>query len=404
MAFLAQPSSTLSSLGSPLFRRTFEDAPIGMAVASLDGRLLRVNRAHCDLFATTQGQMVDHDARLLVHPDDRQAARAAWQRALRSGERSTFDGRFVRADGVVFRGAVVNSVVRGHDGAPAFVVAQLRGETPAAGTVRGQALNPGRASDDLRRAMAQGELELHFQPVVRPIDGWVSGVESLLRWRHPRLGLLGPGAFIPLAEADGQIVELGRWTIEEAVRHAATWTNLTVGVNVSRRQLADMGLVADVLGALRRAGLPGRALCVEVTETALADDPTGAGATLRALADVGVHVALDDFGTGQSSLSSIRDFPVHILKLDRAFLAGAREQPSRWTLVQAVIDMATRLGLDVVAEGIESAEQARRLSSFGCRFGQGYHYSPPVPADRVPAVVAQLNQLLPLGAAIARGA
>ena len=225
-----------------------------------------------------------------------------------------------------------------------------------------------------------------------------------MRWRHPERGLVPPGDFIPLAEDNGRIIPIGRWVIQEAVRQAAAWRAagdpalepLRVAVNVSRRQLSHPSLLADVESALDAHGLPPDRLVVEVTESALMDDPRRAHRTLAALSELGVPVSLDDFGTGHSSLASVRDFPLEILKLDRSFLPAA----DGWVIVRAVLEMAHALGLDAVAEGIERPDQVAGLERLGCRFGQGFHFSPPVPAEEIVAVVAQINAGLTGGVAV----
>jgi len=251
---------------------------------------------------------------------------------------------------------------------------------------------------DLRRAIAASELELHYQPIVSLPRREVSGLEALVRWRHPSRGLLMPGSFIGLAEDNGLIHELGRWVVEEAIRRAAGWRRaatpvldrVLVGVNVSWRQLAQGTLVEDVERALREHDLDASAFCVEVTETALMEEPDRARAALAQLRDMGVHLGLDDFGTGHSSLSVLRDFDLDVIKLDRSFLAGAGE----WEIIRAVREMARSLDLLVVAEGIEQADQAERVEAIGCDFGQGWLYCRPAAAEVLPAEVASLAAAL----------
>jgi EAL domain-containing protein (putative c-di-GMP-specific phosphodiesterase class I) len=251
---------------------------------------------------------------------------------------------------------------------------------------------------DLRRAIASGELELQYQPIVSLRRHEVSGLEALCRWRHPTRGMLMPCEFVGLAEDNGLIHELGRWVVDEAIRSAAQWRRegtpvlgrVMVGVNVSWRQLAQGTLVEDVRGSLQRHGLHGSAFCTEVTETALMEEPRRARAALADLRAMGVHLGLDDFGTGHSSLSVLRDFDLDMIKLDRSFLAGAGE----WAIIRAVREMASSLDLLVVAEGIERPDQATRVQNIGCDFGQGWLYSRAAPADALPGVVAELAESL----------
>jgi diguanylate cyclase (GGDEF)-like protein len=239
---------------------------------------------------------------------------------------------------------------------------------------------------DLRNALAGKQLLVNYQPIVRLATGELSGVEALMRWRHPTRGLVPPDVFIPIAEQIGLINELGRWVLAEAVMELAelrrSQPELTVSVNLSPRELADPALVARVVETLAAAGLPGCALTVELTETALMTDPASAMRVLRSLRELGVRISLDDFGTGYSSLSYLRQFPVDQLKIDRTFVADVCESTEGRALVQAVIDLARALHLEVVVEGIEDAKQLRQLISMGCRLGQGYHmYRPMDTAD-----------------------
>jgi diguanylate cyclase (GGDEF)-like protein/PAS domain S-box-containing protein len=241
--------------------------------------------------------------------------------------------------------------------------------------------------NDLDRALAGDELELHFQPIVDIRSGEIISAESLVRWHHPERGIVMPDEFIGLAERTGRIVELGRWVLREAARHAALWPELAIGVNVSRLQLSDPGFVDEVARALGEFGVVAGRFTIEVTETALMEDPAAAEKALLALRELGVRISLDDFGTGYSSLSSVSDFPLSTLKLDRAFLADHRPEAQRWSIVRAVLDMARTLELGVVVEGVETEAQRERLAELGAVHGQGYLFSRPVPA-------AALSELL----------
>jgi diguanylate cyclase (GGDEF)-like protein/PAS domain S-box-containing protein len=241
--------------------------------------------------------------------------------------------------------------------------------------------------NDLDRAIAQDELSLVFQPIVRLDDGTLHAAEALVRWHHPERGTIMPDDFIGLAERTGRIVELGRWVLREAAREAANWPGLIVGVNASRLQLTSPDFVGDVARTLGEFGIaPGR-FTIEVTETALMEDPAAAETTLQALRDLGVRIALDDFGTGYSSLSSVSDFPLSTLKLDRAFLADHRPEGQRWSIVRAVLDMARTLDLDVVVEGVETHAQRIALADLGAVHGQGFLFSRPVPAAALSAML-----------------
>jgi diguanylate cyclase (GGDEF)-like protein len=245
--------------------------------------------------------------------------------------------------------------------------------------------------NDLRLAVPRGELELRFQPIVDLADGRPRAVEALARWRHPRRGLLGPVAFIGLAEQSGLINDLGRWIIDEACREASTWPGGAaapkVTVNVSSAQLRDDSLARHVARALEIHGLPASRLVLEVTESVAMASDVETQETLAALRRLGVGLALDDFGTGYSSLSYLARTKVDLLKLDRAFLAGVDEDPVQARLVGGVIQLASSLGVSVVAEGIERPAQLDRLVELGGHFGQGYLLGEPSEADALAALL-----------------
>jgi EAL domain-containing protein (putative c-di-GMP-specific phosphodiesterase class I) len=243
---------------------------------------------------------------------------------------------------------------------------------------------------ELRRGVAEGQLELHLQPIVALCDGGLRGFEALVRWRHPQRGLVPPAEFIPVAEETDLIVPVGRWVLHEACRRLAALqaeTDIPIGisVNLSPRQLtAD--LPCEVRAALAAAGVPARALTLEITETLLVED-AGAVAVLQELRALGAAVALDDFGTGWSSLASLQRYPVDVLKLDRSLIASIGTCASAVAVTRAVVDMACALGHVVVAEGIEHAEQAAALLALGCELGQGFHFSRPLPAEEAQMLV-----------------
>jgi diguanylate cyclase (GGDEF)-like protein/PAS domain S-box-containing protein len=245
----------------------------------------------------------------------------------------------------------------------------------------------------LRQALAEGELVLHYQPVVSFGSGRAVEVEALVRWESPERGLVPPLDFIPLAEATGLIVPIGAWVLEEGCRQLAAWdadpasglAGLALAVNVSPRQLQDPGLLAEVHAALEQHGLGPERLTIEITESALGDGaPTLR--LLQALKDLGVRLSLDDFGTGYSSLARLRHFPVDTVKIDRSFvqeIEAGRQAP----LVSATLALAGALGLSNVAEGVETEEQERFLREQGCDSAQGFRYSRPLPAAELPGVV-----------------
>ena len=244
-------------------------------------------------------------------------------------------------------------------------------------TMREAALQRLDLESDVRGALERGQLHLVYQPIVRATDHVVVGHEALLRWEHPVRGAVPPDVFIPVAEASGLIVEIGRWVLQEACTQARRWREehgggRTMSVNLSALQLSDPGLVADVVRALADAGLPPTALCLEITETALIAHPEQALMALHALRATGVTIALDDFGTGFSSLSHLHRYPVDTVKVDRSFVARLGDGTGKDGLVTAILHLAAHMDLTVVAEGVETREQARRLAELGCDLLQGY--------------------------------
>jgi diguanylate cyclase (GGDEF)-like protein/PAS domain S-box-containing protein len=249
----------------------------------------------------------------------------------------------------------------------------------------------------LRPAIERGEFRLEYQPLVGMADGRLRGVEALVRWDHPRFGLLPPNRFVALAEEDGSIVPLGRWVLATACRQARRWQverpdepPLFVSVNVAVRQVWDSDLVADVAEILAETGLDPHLLQLELTESAVMGSAGRPLQALQALSDMGVNIAIDDFGTGYSNLAYLSRLPVSVLKLDGAFVrgfqyegAGAPPNPADQVVVEAMIDLAHRLGLTVTAECVETSAQATRLRSIGCDTGQGWLYSRPVTPDRI---------------------
>jgi diguanylate cyclase (GGDEF)-like protein/PAS domain S-box-containing protein len=247
----------------------------------------------------------------------------------------------------------------------------------------------------LRGAIGRGEFRLAFQPLVQLADRRVRGAEALVRWQHPEEGLIGPGRFIELAEHSGAIVPLGRWVLEEACGQAASWWRELgaaapfVSVNVSPLQLAEPGWVHEVTGVLNATGLPPGMLQLEITEQAVLGDEAVTLDALNALRTAGVRLALDDFGTGYSSLAWLRRLPVHALKIDGSFIDGLRNpsaDPTDFSIVRALVEMAHALGLEVTAEWVETAVQAERLAELGCDIGQGRWFGDAGPGVWVPGL------------------
>ncbi|MEU1280660.1 EAL domain-containing protein [Streptomyces sp. NPDC005805] len=252
----------------------------------------------------------------------------------------------------------------------------------------------------LRPAVERGEFALEYQPLVGLADGATLGVEALVRWNHPRFGLLTPNRFVQIAEEDGSIVQLGRWVLRTACRQARRWQldhpdvePLFVSVNVAVRQVWDSDLVADVAEILAETGLPPRLLQLELTESAVMGSAGRPLQALRALSDMGVRIAIDDFGTGYSNLAYLSRLPVSALKLDGTFVRGFQDEahanPADETIVEALVELAHRLGLTVTAECVETSGQASRLRRIGCDTGQGWLYSRAVAPERITEMLAE---------------
>ncbi|MEW6761245.1 MAG: bifunctional diguanylate cyclase/phosphodiesterase [Pseudomonadota bacterium] len=240
----------------------------------------------------------------------------------------------------------------------------------------------------LGHAIERGQLVLQYQPRISTRDGRMVGVEALVRWRHPELGLLAPARFIPLAEESGLINELDLWVLREACACAAAWRAQglftgRVSVNLSARQFQRAGLAQRVRAALDASGLEPDGLELEITESTVMHDTEDAADVLRSLRDLGVRVSIDDFGTGYSSLSYLKRFPLDVLKIDRAFVNDVEGDATGAAIIRAIITLAHSLGLTAVAEGVETAQQVAFLKENGCDEIQGYYYSRPIWPEQV---------------------
>jgi diguanylate cyclase (GGDEF)-like protein len=260
--------------------------------------------------------------------------------------------------------------------------------------MRGDATERLRLDHDLRRALdVDDELVAHYQPIVALPGGEIVGMEALARWEHPQRGMIGPARFIAIAEDSGTILDLGDRMLQHACRQAAQWRRrlgdqpFRVSVNLSPRQVCEPGLVAHVAAILADNGLPPAALALELTESALMEESELVAENLRGLKALGVALVLDDFGTGYSSLAYLRRFPIDAIKIDRRFIAGLGHDTDDSTIVEAIVSMAAGLRLGVVAEGIETADQAAILAAMGCAGGQGYLWSRPVAPDQATALL-----------------
>ena len=251
--------------------------------------------------------------------------------------------------------------------------------------------------NDLREAIAAGHLSLSYQPIIAIADKKLIGFEALVRWQHPGKGVIGPDRFIPIAEETGLIIPLGEWVLAEACRQLKIWqttlpdaSRLKMNVNISAKQFLQNNLVATVLGELERTGLDPHCLKLELTESTIMEGGRHTVERFNRLKDIGVQLAIDDFGTGYSSLSSLQQLPIDELKIDRSFIDGLDRREQSKAIVRTIIALARTLGLALVAEGVEKHEQLACLESMQCDAVQGYLFSPPVTADKVPAIMADL--------------
>jgi diguanylate cyclase (GGDEF)-like protein len=245
---------------------------------------------------------------------------------------------------------------------------------------------------DLQRALERDELVLHYQPLVALATGAILGLEALVRWRHPRRGLVPPMDFIPLTEETGLIMPIGRWILGEACRQLARWQvhepDLVMNVNLSGCQLQSPGLEHDVRSALETSGVAPASLVLEITETTLMHDSEASVGRLQALKRLGVRLAIDDFGTGYSSLRYLHRFPIDLLKIPKPFVDSLAARDDEGVLVRSIVALSSNLGLATVAEGIEEPLQITRLLEHGCALGQGFLFSRPVEADAATALLA----------------
>lgn len=351
--------------------RLRDSAPTGSTIARLGG---------------------DEFAVVMPGPVSPQRARAAARRML-----VAFDSPFMVRDIAVAIDASVGIAIAGLHGqnrdellqrADIAMYAAKRGKRRI--TVYSDDLDPMGADmlalvADLRRALDAGELRLHYQPKVNMSTSTVSSVEALVRWRHPTRGLLMPSSFIPFAERAGLIGKVSLWAIDEAVHQCRRWADqghfLTVAINISQANLVDPSIGAALVEACERYGVPPNAVEIEVTESALTNDLDGAAEGLAAMNAHGVRITIDDYGTGYTSIAHLRALPVQCLKIDRSYVAGMLEDPASTSIVRNTMDLAHDLGLQVVAEGVETQVEFDTLASIGCDVAQGYFCARPMDPD-----------------------
>ena len=249
---------------------------------------------------------------------------------------------------------------------------------------------------DLRHALGRGELRNYYQPIVALESGEIMGFESLMRWEHPTRGMLSPDKFISLAEDTGLIRELGWWGLSEACRRLKAWKanlpadrDLFMSVNLSMKQFVQAKLVENIAAMLKELDLSPTNLKLEITESAVMEDPIAAVEMLQQMKDLGIRLAIDDFGTGYSSLSYLHRFPLDMLKIDRSFISGISETVNEMEIARTIMPLARNLRLDVVAEGVETAEQVLELKKLKCKYAQGFYFSKPLSPDEAEALMTE---------------
>jgi diguanylate cyclase (GGDEF)-like protein len=265
-------------------------------------------------------------------------------------------------------------------------------------TMHASAINLLQIETDLRKALDKSQFFLQYQPIVSLDDFRVCGFEALIRWHHPERGLISPLDFIPIAEDTGQIIAIGEWALNEACRQMHRWETaypvaapLFISVNLSCKQFNHPLLIEQVADVIKRTRISPRRLKLEITESAVMDNIDSATSMLRQLRDIGVQLAIDDFGTGYSSLSYLHKFPIDTLKIDRSFVTRMAENPENIEIVRTIILLAQVLGMDVIAEGVETKEQLKLLRDLKCEYGQGYYFSRPATAPDVEKIIIETD-------------
>lgn len=252
-------------------------------------------------------------------------------------------------------------------------------------------------SADLRNAIKNNELELYYQPQINSSDKKCNHLEALIRWHHPESGLIPPTLFIPLAENIGLIRTISQWVMKSAIEQCGQWRQegyeITVAINLSAWDLQEVSLPSRLQMILDANQVPNTSLIIEVTETTMMSNVERASKILQELHESGIHIALDDFGTGFSSLNHLRHFPIDEVKIDRSFVSSMLTNDDDLALVKAIIDLSHDLKIDVVAEGVETLEEAKILSDYNCDRLQGYYYSKPIPAKQIIPVLTDTESI-----------
>jgi len=370
----------------------FAHAGVPIAIIGGDGRFLAANQAFADLTGRTLADVTGSCVAELCSPDDACALTRRCESLFEAGQRASWE-QVIRHGGDAVPVLMHATVLRDDRRRQALLLTAQTLDRGTPTTVDDRVEELGLISD-LRDALRNDGLLLHYQPIVNLSSGAVTGVEALLRWMRPGLGPVSPDVFVPLAESAGLFADLDQYVLRQACRDfpaisAAFGSTATVAVNVSAQNLAA-GLERSVIDALKSTGMPGRNLVLEITESAMMSDPEVACTALERLRRRNVTAALDDFGTGYSSLGHLARLPVARLKIDRMFVRDVTDDADALALASAIIEMTRSLRLDVVAEGIERPEQLDILRQLGCLAGQGFLWSPAVALDELAGLAEQL--------------
>jgi predicted signal transduction protein with EAL and GGDEF domain len=340
----------------------------------------------------------------ILHPDD--AAIVAERILKHLGAAFYLEGRPVFATGSIgiamsSSGNTPEELVRNADTAMYYAKALGKGQFQIFDQgMRDRAIARIELEEDMKEAIKAHEFVLHYQPKVSLVDERITGFEALVRWNHPTRGLLYPSEFIPVAEETGLIIPIGRWVLLEACRQMAAWHKsivrepaLAINVNISVKQLAEVNLADEVSRILAETGLDPSTLRLEITESCIMENVQMAITTLRRLKELNVGLEIDDFGTGYSSLSYLRQLPFDTVKIDQSFVKELGTDGDACEIVTTILQLAQSLGMEVVAEGVETKAQLARLTAMGCASGQGYYFSKPVDAERAQQLIRDKETL-----------
>ena len=340
-------------------------------------------KAFVQFYQTLRGAYGDEGPLLTAHLDTMTAALAAWDSEIRDAE-SQLRSRLKGAD-------AETAMHRAKDCGKARYEVFGR-------DMHGESMSRLKMETDLRHACERDELFVDYQPIVSLEKRTLIGFEALVRWHHPEFGLVPPKDFIPVAEETGQILTIGQTVLESACRQAREWQEtypasppLFVSVNLSVKQFNQPGLVENIANLLQEFKLPPRCLKLEITESVFSDNIEAAVGLLTQLRELGVQLSIDDFGTGYSSLSYLQRFPIDTLKIDRSFVTQMMENEENLAIVRTIVALAQNLGMDVVAEGVETEDQLRLLRKLECENGQGYLFSTPLGGNQLEQFIASCN-------------